>query len=101
MTSRRTVPVAPDANVAVRVTRSSFSTGSRSSPTATAACPTAVPSGSGRPGMKVDRTAPRTDRIGPQRNSAGSSRWLPMSERAPEPGLPLYRQLIGARGSQP
>jgi hypothetical protein len=93
--------VAPEAKVAVRVTRSSFSTGARSSPTATAACPTAVPSGSGRSATTVDSTAPRTDRIGPQRNSARSSRWLPMSERAPEPGPPLYRQLIGAFGSQP
>jgi hypothetical protein len=38
-------PGRPEIKVAVRVTRSSFSTGSRWSPTSTAAWPTAVPSG--------------------------------------------------------
>ena len=41
------VPVAPDSNVAVKVTRSSFSTGSVTSLTSAAAWPTAAPSGEG------------------------------------------------------
>jgi RES domain-containing protein len=93
------VPVAPEANVAVKVTRSSFSTGSVTSLTSAAAWPTAAPTGRARSVMTVDSTAPRTDWMGPQTNSARSSRWLPMSERAPEPGPPLYRQLIGPPGS--
>ena len=67
---------------------SSFSTGSRTSPTGTPpACPTAVPSGTGRSGLAVFRTVPCTHRAtGPQRNSPTSTRWLPMSASAPEPG---------------
>src|SRR5690348_15747678 len=95
------VPVAPEANVAVKVARSSFSTGSRTSLTAAPAWPTTAPSGSGRSATTVDSTAPRIDSIGPHRNSPTSIRWLPMSDSAPEPGPPLYRQLIGALGSQP
>jgi hypothetical protein len=91
------VPTVPFLNVAVKVTTSSFSTGSRVSLTATVAeWPTAVPSGIGRSGINVDRTLPRMLSTGPQRNSPRSIRWLPMSESAPEPKAPLYRQLIGA-----
>lgn len=83
------VPVAPPANVAVNVAMSSLPTGSRSWLTATpAACPTAAPSGTGRSGIMVDRTVPRTLSTGPHRNSPTSTRWVPMSARAPDPGSP-------------
>ena len=81
---------------------SSFSTGARSSLTATpAACPTAVPSGTGRSGMSVASSAPHTERTGPQKNSPRSTRWLPMSASTPDPRPPWYRQLIGASGVEP
>ena len=83
------MPVAPDSKVAVKVTRSSFSTGSVTSLSSAAAWPTAAPAGRARSLTKVDSTAPRTDRMGPQTNSDRSIRWLPMSDRAPDPGPPL------------
>jgi hypothetical protein len=93
--------VAPEANVAVSVTKSSFSTGSRTSDNSAAACPTAALAGTARSVMNVDSTAPRTEVIGPQTNSERSRRWLPTSDSTPEPGPPLYRQLIGPNGLTP
>jgi len=83
------VPAAPDANVAVNVATSSFSTGSKVSLSSVAAWPMAVPSGSARSWITVASTAPRTAVIGPPTNSARSVRWLPTSASAPEPGPPL------------
>ena len=81
---------------------SSFSTGSRVSPTATPpAWPTAMPSGVGRSLTAVVKTAPPTLRSAPQKYSPRSTRWLPMSASAPVPGPPRKRQLIGASGSKP
>ena len=83
------VPTAPPAKVAVKVATSSFSTGSRVSLTATPpAWPTARPSGTGRSLTTVAKTVPATLRIGPQKNSPRSTRWLPMSASAPVPGPP-------------
>ena len=80
------VPTAPPENVAVKVATSSFCTGSRSSPSATpAACPTAIPSGTGRSFTAVTNVVPATDATGPQKNSPRSTRWLPMSASAPDP----------------
>ena len=91
------MPVAPPANVAVKVAMSSLSTASRISLTGTPpACPTAAPSGSGRSGTTVASTVPRTLSTGPHRNSPTSTRCVPMSASAPDPGPPWYRQLIGA-----
>ena len=96
------MPVAPPANVAVKVAMSSFSTASRVSLTGTPpAWPTAVPSGSGRSGTTVVSTVPRTLSTGPHRNSPTSTGCVPMSASAPDPGPPRYRQLIGASGLKP
>jgi hypothetical protein len=83
------VPAAPEAKLAVKVATSSFSTGSVLSLSSAAAWPTAVPRGRARSPMTVGRVAPRTERMGPQTNSARSIRWLPMSDSAPDPGPPL------------
>jgi hypothetical protein len=93
-------PVSPEANRAENTAVSSFSTSPTWSLTGAARCPTTEPSGSGRSGTWVERTAPDTDTIGPQRNWPASMTWAPMSASAPEPGPPLNRQVSGPRGSQ-
>jgi len=94
--------VAPLAKVAVNVAMSSFSTGSLTSLSGTPpACPTAVPRGTGRSGTMVRKTVPLTLSTGPHRNSPTSTRCVPMSASAPDPGPPRYRQLIGASRSKP
>ena len=94
------MPTSPEANRAVNVAVSSFSTSPSSSLTGAALCPTTAPSGSGRLPIWVDSDAPDTETMGPQTYSAASITCEPTSPSAPEPGPPLNRQLNGPRGSQ-
>ena len=90
----------PEANRAVNVAVSSFSTSPTSLLTGAAPCPTTAPSGSGRLGIWIDRFPPDTATIGPHRYSPMSMMCAPMSPSAPEPIGPLKRHDNGPRGSQ-
>ena len=83
------MPAAPEAKLAVKVATSSFSTGSVTSLKLGGGVADGRAQGQGALAGDGGQVAPRTDRMGPQTNSARSIRWLPMSDRAPDPRPPL------------
>ena len=78
----------PDANRAVQVAVSSFSTSPISLLTGAAPCPTTAPSGNGRLPIWIDTLPPDTAAIGPHRYSPWSMMCAPISPNAPDPSRP-------------
>ena len=91
------MPAAPEAKLAVKVATSSFSTGSVTSLELGRGVADGRAQGQGALADDGGQGRSRTDRMGPQTNSARSIRWLPMSDRAPDPGRPVAPAHGGVR----